>query len=135
MDVEHHSSGSRRAVRNVHLSMSHLPDEPCIERSGKRTAFLYLIFYPFYIVYYPFYFRTAEIRVCHKACLLPYQLSVFFRKVIGVSRHSSILPYDRIVKRLSCDLVPHHHGLALIVDPDAADLVSAYAADAERHIH
>ena len=135
MYIEHHRSGSCRTVRYMHFTMCHLPDEPGIQSTGQDTTFLDFFLYTIYIVDDPFDLRTAEIRVGHQTGLFPDQFPILCRQFICIASHSSVLPYDSIVHRSTCDLVPEHYRFALVVNTDARHIFCRNTALRQCHGH
>ncbi len=108
----------------MNLSVRQLPYEPCFYRSEKElTAFrLFPCFR--YIFEYPSQFGAAEIRIYEQACLLSdFFIISFCCKLVAVFRCPATLPYDSIVNRYTCFLIPYDSRFSLICDAYRLDVL------------
>ena len=103
----------------MRLAAGELPYQPAVNRAEEQLALLRFCARPFDMVENPFDLGAGKIRVNQK--------TRFFLELIHETLAFQILaylgclprlPYDGVIHRAACRLVPHHGCLALICDAD-----------------
>ena len=142
VDIEEHRAAGIRIVRDMDPAGRELPDQPGIDRPEEELPRFGTPSGAGHMVQQPLDLRPGEVRVGHKAGLLPDGLAVAGGdQLVDGLRGAAALPDDGVRDRLSGLLVPDHRGLALVGNTDGGDilrrgveLVQRGAGDFERDV-
>ena len=123
MNIKQHGSGSIGIIRYVNAALGQIPDQPAVHGSKKQFSTFCLLSGSLYVIQDPFNLTSGEVRVRNQTgtvCDKSFQ-PVFFQTLNTISGPSA-LPYNGIVNRLPCLLIPHNCGFSLICNSDCSNI-------------
>ncbi len=107
----------------MYAALRQLPDQPRLHRAEQQLSGLRLLSGALHIVQDPFDLRRREIGVDDKPRLFPeFIRQSLLLQAVCILRCAAALPHDGIVDRSSRFLIPYHHRLPLVRDPDRRNI-------------
>ena len=127
MNIKKHRTGCVRIVRYMHGSFCQIPNQPCINRSEQQFSCFRSRSDSFHIIENPGNFTRRKISVRNQSCFLPNHLFIPLRlQRINHFRRAPALPYNRMINRFSCFLIPDDCRFALIRNPDSRNVLRGH---------
>ncbi len=109
----------------MNLALRQLPDQPGFHCTKKKFTLFGTFPNSIHIVQNPFQLRTGEISINYQPRLLPKRFhQPFFFQCIAVFRCTAALPYNRMINRLTCVLIPYNRCFTLVGDTDCSNIRS-----------